>query len=59
MLSQKVRNAGEPDGPVEDDPDLPGLSLQCARARIVTVYDPAVRMSRTRFERIMLAVVSA
>ena len=47
----------EPVGELEDDPDLPGLSFQCASARVLRIYDPCVTMPFARFERIMLSVV--
>lgn len=52
-----VLYTAEPVGEMEDDPDLPGISFQCARARVLKVYDPAVRMSFARFSRIMMSVV--
>lgn len=48
----------EPVGGLEDDPDLPGISFQCARARVVRIYDPYVQMSFARFQRIMHSVIT-
>lgn len=41
----------EPEGETETDPDLPEVSVQCARARITRVYDPVVRLSRAQTAR--------
>lgn len=43
----------------EVDPDLPEISVQCERARIVSVADPCVVMGTLRSVRVMQSVVTA
>ncbi|MGH7108667.1 MAG: hypothetical protein ACREFT_19405 [Acetobacteraceae bacterium] len=45
----------EPEGGAEPDADMPWVSVQCPRARIVRVYDPAVWLSRTQTARRLAA----
>lgn len=43
----------------EVDPDLPEISVQCERARIISVADPCVVMKTTRCARVMQSVATA
>lgn len=47
-----------PVGLLENDPDLPGISFQCAAAEIISVYDPAVSMPYGKWQRLMLKYVT-
>lgn len=42
--------AAEPIGPTEPDPDAPGLSVMCARARVLRVVRPRVVLAHRRIE---------
>lgn len=42
----------EPIGDVETDPDMPVQSLRAHEARVITVYDPYVSMSRDKAARL-------
>lgn len=43
----------EPVGETSPDPDLPEVSVQCARARITRVYDPVIRLPGRRCARLL------
>lgn len=45
----------EPVGPTWPDPDLVEHSIECEKAVIVSVYDPVVTMSYSRWSKIMLS----
>jgi hypothetical protein len=47
-----------PVGPADPDPDLPEHSVQCAAARVLRVYDPAVTISRHKALRQLRKVIS-
>lgn len=54
-LGRGALYVARPIGPYQADPDLLEHSIECERAEIITVYDPAVQMSHARYTRIMLS----
>lgn len=55
QLGRGALYIARPVGPSWPDPDLLDHSIECERAEVVAVYDPAVQMSARRYQRIMLS----